>query len=299
LWGLRICLVFEVVVLDIMLVLKASLALGGLALLFGALLAIASVRFKVDTDPRIDEVRDVLLGSNCGACGYPGCQKAAEAVVKGKASVDVCVAGGERAAEEVARIMGVSLTIHERGVALVHCKGGFFESVPKAKYEGINSCTAAEKIAGGSKACEYGCLGLGSCKEACPVNAIIIDPDGRRWVNRERCTGCGLCVEVCPRGLIQIVPRWQEVLVVCNNRDKGSVARRICTVCCTACKKCEKACEAGAIEVKDNRAWIIYEKCTQCGKCIDVCPNNVIVRVVPAPVKKGKEKILPAESIKS
>ena len=276
--------------MDWSIVWKAILALAGLAFLFGVLLAVASVRFRVETDPRVDEVMGVILGSNCGACGYPGCQPAAEAVVAGTAPVDVCVAGGRKVAEAVARVMGVPLEMRERGVALVHCKGGLSESVPKALYQGISSCAAADKIAGGGKACSYGCLGLGTCKAVCPVNAIIIDPDHRRWVDRERCTGCGLCVEACPRGLIEIVPRHQEVLVVCNNRDRGGTAKKICSVACIGCKKCEKVCEADAIHVEDNLARIDYEKCTDCGNCIEVCPTDAIVRVVPV---KGSKKQQP------
>src|SRR5450756_2834985 len=146
----------------------------------------------------------------------------------------------------------------ERGVALVHCKGGLSESVPKALYQGISSCAAVDKIAGGGKACSYGCLGLGTCRDVCPVNAIIIDENHRRWVDRDRCTGCGLCVEVCPRHLIELVPRHQEVLVVCKSGDKGGRAKRICSVACTGCKRCEKVCEADAIHVEDNLAPVSY-----------------------------------------
>ena len=63
--------------MDWSLVWKAVLALAGLSLLFGALLALASVRFRVETDPRVDDVMDAIIGSNCGACGYAGCQPAA------------------------------------------------------------------------------------------------------------------------------------------------------------------------------------------------------------------------------
>lgn len=276
--------------MDWSIVLKAVLALASLSLVFGALLAIASIKFAVQTDPRVDQVLEVLVGTNCGACGYPGCQVAAEAVVEGKAPADVCLAGGSGIAEAVARVMGVEAETRERAVALVHCKGGLVESPPRARYQGIDSCAAADKIAGGGKACDYGCLGLGTCKDVCPVNAIIIDADHRRWVNRDRCTGCGLCVEVCPRHLIELVPRKQQVLRVCNNKDKGRKAREVCTVCCIACKKCEKVCDFDAIMVKENRAIIDYEKCTQCGKCIDVCPNNVIVRVVPRKSRSTKSK---------
>jgi len=276
--------------LDWSIVGKAVLALSSLSLVFGALLAIASIKFAVQTDPRVDRVLEVLVGTNCGACGYPGCQVAAEAVVEGKAPTDVCLAGGSGTAEAVAEVMGVEAKTSERAVALVHCKGGLAESPRRAIYQGIDSCAAADKIAGGGKACDYGCLGLGTCKDVCPVNAIIIDPDHRRWVNRDRCTGCGLCVEVCPRHLIELVPRKQQVLRVCNNKDKGRKAREVCTVCCIACKKCEKVCDFDAIMVKENRAIIDYKKCTQCGKCIDVCPNNVIVRVVPRKSRSSKSK---------
>jgi H+/Na+-translocating ferredoxin:NAD+ oxidoreductase subunit B len=275
--------------LDWSLVWKAALALGGLSFLFGVLLAIAYGRFKVETDPRLDELLEAVLGTNCGACGYPGCEAACEAVLRGDASVDVCIAGGSKCAEAVARVMGVEAQVSERGVALVHCKGGLTESFPKARYQGINSCAAADKIAGGGKACEYGCLGLGTCKAVCPVNAIIIDEDHRRWVNRDRCTGCGLCVEACPRHLIQVVPRNQQVLVVCNNRDRGQRAREVCSVCCNACGKCREVCDFDAVRIADKRAWIDYDKCTQCGKCIEACPTSVLVRVVPAR-RRRKEK---------
>lgn len=268
--------------MDWSLVWKAAIALGGLSLFFAILLAIAGERFKVATDPRLDELLEAVLGTNCGACGFPGCEAACNAVLEGKAGVDVCIAGGQGTVDAVAKVMGVEAKRTDRGVALVHCKGGLQESVPKALYQGIGSCEAAELISGGGKGCKYGCIGLGTCRDVCPVNAIEIDEDRRRRVNRSRCTGCGLCVEACPRGLIEIVPREQEVLVVCNSRDKGSKARKVCSVSCTACKKCEKTCDFDAIHVRDNRAWIDYEKCTQCGKCIESCPNNVIVRVVPS-----------------
>lgn len=274
--------------MDWSLIWKAALALGALSLLFGVLLAFAAEKFKVQTDPRLDELLEAVLGTNCGACGFPGCEAACNAVLEGRADVDVCVAGGKATLEAVASVMGVPPKSSARGIALVHCMGGRDECVQKALYQGIDSCQAAELIAKGGKACRYGCLGRGTCVAVCPVNAIALDEDRRRVVNRDRCTGCGLCVESCPRGLIQIVPRSQEVLAVCNNREKGAQSRRKCSVSCIACKKCEKVCDFDAIHVRDNRAVIDYDRCTQCGKCIEACPTGAVVRVRPPGRRREK-----------
>ena len=64
---------------------------------------------------------------------------------------------------------------------------------------------------------------------------------------------------------------------LCSNRDKGAVARKVCTNACIACKKCEKNCPSGAIRVVDNLAVIDYEKCTDCGACIEGCPTHCLV----------------------
>ncbi|RMF99429.1 MAG: hypothetical protein D6726_12975, partial [Nitrospirae bacterium] len=55
------------------------LGVGGV---FGLGLAFAAKRFSVKRDPRIDQVREHLAGAHCGACGYPGCEQYAEAVVQ-------------------------------------------------------------------------------------------------------------------------------------------------------------------------------------------------------------------------
>ncbi len=48
----------------------------------GGLLAIVlyfvARKFKVEEDPRIDDVEKMLPGANCGGCGFAGCRAMAE-----------------------------------------------------------------------------------------------------------------------------------------------------------------------------------------------------------------------------
>lgn len=77
-------------------ILAATLMVGGTGLLIGILLGIAGKKFYVEVDERETKVREALPGNNCGGCGYPGCDGAAAAVVKGEAPVSVCPVGGAR-----------------------------------------------------------------------------------------------------------------------------------------------------------------------------------------------------------
>lgn len=61
----------------------AILALAALAAVFGAILGFASVRFKVEGDPIVDQIDAILPQTQCGQCGYPGCRPYAEAIANG------------------------------------------------------------------------------------------------------------------------------------------------------------------------------------------------------------------------
>ena len=148
-------------------------------------------------------------------------------------------------------------------------------------YSGLEDCRAASLLQGGPKACEYGCLRLGSCVTACPFDAIHMK-DGLPVVDTDTCVACGQCVEACPRSLIDIQPFGAKVHVFCRSQDKGGVTRKTCNVGCIGCKKCEKACEFDAIHVENFVAKIDYEKCTSCGNCVEACPTNAVARAVNA-----------------
>ena len=72
----------------------------------------------------------------------------AAAIVEGRAPVNGCPVGGAAAAEKIAAVMGVTVEPGERKVAHVYCNGGC-NAVDKTKYEGLQDCTAAMRVAGG------------------------------------------------------------------------------------------------------------------------------------------------------
>ena len=56
----------------------------GLGLLFASVLALAYRFLRVEEDPRLEVVEDLLPGNNCGACGQPGCAAFAEGLLAEK-----------------------------------------------------------------------------------------------------------------------------------------------------------------------------------------------------------------------
>ncbi|NMA92016.1 MAG: Fe-S cluster domain-containing protein [Firmicutes bacterium] len=258
--------------------------LGGLGVLFGALLALAARFFAVESDPRVEEIAEVLPGANCGACGYAGCQNFAQAVVEGKAAVDSCIPGGSETAEAIGKILGQDVEGREPVVAAVFCIGDREKASSKFIYFGIEDCRIAEEYGGGFKDCPYGCLGLGSCVAACPFDAMRMGPDGLPEVDRDKCTGCGLCKEACPRGIIRMIPREERGhLVLCNSRDRGRAVSRACQVGCIGCRACVRACPEEAITMEENLAVIDLDRCNDCGECVPKCrPGCIIPRKGPA-----------------
>ncbi|EOC99833.1 RnfABCDGE type electron transport complex subunit B [Caldisalinibacter kiritimatiensis] len=256
-------------------ILSAVLTLGGLGLLFGIGLAIASKVFAVEVDPKVEAIREALPGANCGACGYPGCDGFASAVAAGKAPVNGCPVGGAESAGKIGEIMGVNAEAGEKKVARVKCKGNNSVSKERYEYKGIEDCKAAAMVAGGNKACEYGCLGFGTCVDACNFDAIKII-DGVAVIDPEKCTGCGNCVDACPKSVIEMVPYSQKVFVDCNSKDFGKEVKQSCTVGCIGCQLCVKACPFDAIEFENNLPKINYDKCKNCMLCAEKCPTKAI-----------------------
>lgn len=256
-------------------IINPIIVLGGLGLLFGVLLSVASNVFAVEVDPKVEAVRSALPGANCGACGFPGCDGLANAIAEGRAPVTACPVGGTPVAEAVGEIMGVNAINVDRNVATVLCQGDCEKAKEKFVYEGIQDCRSANMVQGGSKACSYGCLGCGTCKDVCEFDAIKMI-DGIAVIDKDKCTACMKCIDVCPKSIIELVPYDNEYIVKCKSEDTGKEVRSKCTVGCIGCQICVKNCPEDAFTFENNLAKIDYKKCINCGICAEKCPTKAI-----------------------
>lgn len=263
----------------------------------GALvLYITAKKFRVDEDPRIDAIEAVLPGANCGGCGFKGCRDfAATCVSRGSLDGLYCPVGGAECMARIAQILGVATTAEARRVAVLRCNGSCKARPERYVYDGASSCAVMDAAGVGTRGCSFGCLGCGDCTEVCAFNAIVIDEVTKLpVVDANACTACGRCVAECPRHLLELRPvgrRDRRVWVACANRERGVVARKVCTAACIGCGKCAKTCPFGAITVTDNLAYIDAALCKACGKCINVCPTGAILATfeAPKPVEQSKE----------
>lgn len=256
-------------------ILYPAIAIGVIGLFFGAVLAFASIIFKVDKDERIDQISEILPGANCGGCGYAGCSAFAQAIVENGARITKCNLMTADKAEAISKIMGVESGQVVKKTAIVGCSGDCTKCGDKCKIYGIDDCYTASQLGTGPKNCEYGCMGLGSCVKVCSENAISI-VDGIAVIDKEKCIGCGKCASTCPKNIIQIIPDKRTAIVECASKDKGAVVKNYCSAGCIGCKICEKKCPKQAINVTDNLAKVDYDKCVGCGICAEACPKGII-----------------------
>jgi Na+-translocating ferredoxin:NAD+ oxidoreductase subunit B len=247
----------------------------GIGLLSGLILAIASIVMAVPKDQKAEDIRAMLPGANCGACGFSGCDGYAKAMAAGEAKPGLCTVGGAKVADAIASYLGVASAAAEPHVSVVHCLGSNDNTSDKVEYEGIESCAAAAQLAGSPTSCRYGCIGLGDCVSACDYNALSIR-NGVAMVDAKNCVACGMCVKTCPKHLLSLIPVKKQAVVLCSSCDKGSVVSKVCKAGCIGCMRCEKTCQHDAIHVTNFLASVDPEKCVGCGECVGVCPRHVI-----------------------
>lgn len=254
--------------------------LGGIGLTFGTLIALAHRKLWVWVDLRIDTVAGLLPGTNCGACGLPGCHAFAESVVDGKVTPADCPVMGPAEIEAVAGYLGVEAGESNKVVARLLCAGGSNVSTQKADYHGIATCAAAVAVAGGGKGCAWGCVGLADCEVACTFDAIRMNEFDLPVVDPELCTACNLCVEACPLDLFVLMPLEHKLIVQCRILLSGDAATDVCSVACDACGRCVVDAKPGLIEMRSGLAVIDYGKIELAEPAATArCPTGAIVWV--------------------
>ncbi len=160
--------------------LTAIITLLILATIFGALLGFASVKFKPEGNPIVEDINNILPQTQCGQCGHPGCRPYAEAISNG-ADINKCPPGGEATILALADLLDV-------------------EPMPLDAEHGVEKGKQVAIIR------EDECIGCTKCIQACPVDAILGAAKQMHTVIESECTGCDLCVEPCPVDCIDMVP---------------------------------------------------------------------------------------------
>ncbi|MCK5718506.1 MAG: electron transport complex subunit RsxB [Thiomargarita sp.] len=156
------------------------IVLGGLALLFGLLLGYASVRFKVEGNPVVDQIDAILPQQQCGKCSYPGCRPYAHAIANEEADINQCPPGGEMVILALADLLDRE------------AKPLDMELKPTNE---VRLAVIDEAI----------CIGCTLCIQACPVDAILGAAKQMHTVIAQECTGCELCVKPCPVDCIAMI----------------------------------------------------------------------------------------------
>lgn len=150
-----------------------------LALVFGALLGFAALKFRVEGNPIVDRINALLPQTQCGQCGHPGCRPYATAIANG-GPINKCPPGGETTILALARLLDV-------------------EPQPLDAEHGHEDIRKVAFIR------EDECIGCTKCIQACPVDAILGSAKHMHTVLVSECTGCDLCVEPCPVDCIDMV----------------------------------------------------------------------------------------------
>ncbi|MGD9972789.1 MAG: FAD-dependent oxidoreductase [Desulfatirhabdiaceae bacterium] len=249
---------------------EAVMMMGGLGIIVGAGLAAASKIFYVYVDPLIEAIEGELPGANCGGCGFAGCSANAAAIAAGKSPPNSCVAAGSDVADAIAVLLGVSVGAKDREISRLGCSYSVQDAETRFLYDGISDCRAAALFNGGMKVCAIGCLGFGSCVNACQFNALAIGPEGLPVVDMDKCTGCGACERICPKHIIRLSSISMRILHEYTTED------------CTT--PCQRACPAG-IDIPEYIRQISLKNYTQSVQVIkerNPFPT-VIGRICPRP----------------
>ena len=129
----------------------------------------------------IEQINNALPQTQCTRCGYPDCQRYAEAIVQGEADINQCPPGGTEGVERLAALTGKpALPLN-----------------PENGLEGPRTIAIID---------EAWCIGCTLCISVCPTDAIVGANKRMHTVVERYCTGCELCIPACPVDCISLEP---------------------------------------------------------------------------------------------
>lgn len=161
---------------------SAILVVTFMGLVLGASLGYAAKLFHVEGDPLVEEISQLMPGTQCGQCGFAGCTPAAEAVVSGKALVTLCPPGGKQLAETLAEKLNISIDLDAMSDVPVYAR--------------INAAQ---------------CTGCTRCFKVCPTDAIVGANKQIHVVMSNACTSCKSCQNACPEDCIEMLPETETL----------------------------------------------------------------------------------------
>lgn len=156
----------------------ALTSLTVLGVVLGLILGVAARVFRVEGNALVAELVEILPGSQCGQCGFPGCEGAAQALAERRAPVTLCPPGGRAVALALAAKLGAE----------------------------VNMAAVKESAPMMAEVKEELCIGCTRCFKVCPTDAIMGAAQQIHAVFREACIACGNCVEVCPTESVKLHP---------------------------------------------------------------------------------------------
>lgn len=129
----------------------------------------------------VKSIKALLPQTQCGECGYAGCEPYAVALAQGSAPIDRCPPGGVETVKALGALLGI-------------------DPKPWLAAAKANTRPPAQAVIRESE-----CIGCTKCIQACPVDAIFGSAKNMHVVIRHECTGCGLCIAPCPVDCIDLI----------------------------------------------------------------------------------------------
>ena len=158
----------------------------------------------------VEQLNNALPQTQCTRCGYPDCQRYAEAIALCEADINQCPPGGTEGVERLALLTGKPVTPLN----------------PDNGLEGPRTIAIID---------EAWCIGCTLCIAVCPTDAIVGANKRMHTVVEDYCTGCELCIPACPVDCISLEPismnlsgwaSWPQALAdVARQRYEARTAR--------------------------------------------------------------------------